>query len=84
MEPSTSVTSQGQVTIPANIRRYLGIKPADRVQFVRVKDKVFIKPAKDFLELKGTLKSKAKYTDDQLDKIILDQVADEQKKKANN
>lgn len=84
MEPSTSVTSQGQVTIPANIRRYLGIKPADRVQFVRVKDKVFIKPAKDFLELKGTLKSKAKYTDDQLDKIILDHIADEQKKKANN
>lgn len=84
MEPSTSVTSQGQVTIPANIRRYLGIKPADKVQFIKVKDKVYIKPAKDFLELKGTLKGKAKYTDEQLDKLILDQVADEQKKKANN
>lgn len=84
MEPSTSVTSQGQVTIPVNIRRYLGIKPADRVQFIKIKDKVYIKPAKDFLELKGTLKSKVKYTDDQLDKFILDHIADEYKKKANN
>jgi AbrB family looped-hinge helix DNA binding protein len=29
----TSVTSKGQVTIPAEIREYLGIKPRDKVQF---------------------------------------------------
>jgi AbrB family looped-hinge helix DNA binding protein len=30
----TSVTSKGQVTIPVEIRRKLGIKPHDRVRFV--------------------------------------------------
>ena len=29
----TRVTSKGQVTIPAEIRRALGIKPRDRVEF---------------------------------------------------
>jgi len=29
----TSVTSKGQVTIPAEIREHMGIKPKDKVQF---------------------------------------------------
>ena len=29
----TSLTSKGQVTIPAEIREYLGLKPKDKVQF---------------------------------------------------
>lgn len=31
--PITTVTSKGQVTIPADIREHLGIKPKDRVRF---------------------------------------------------
>ena len=34
----TTVTSKGQVTIPLKIRRYLGIKPKDRVRFTIGKD----------------------------------------------
>lgn len=30
----TSVTTKGQVTIPVEVRRYLGIEPNDRVAFV--------------------------------------------------
>jgi antitoxin PrlF len=30
---NTTVTSKGQVTIPAKIRRHLGIKPKDKVRF---------------------------------------------------
>ena len=30
---ATSVTSKGQVTIPAEIRQHLGIKPKDKVRF---------------------------------------------------
>ena len=31
---TSSVTSKGQVTIPADFRRQLGIRPGDRVGFV--------------------------------------------------
>ena len=31
--PVATVTSKGQVTIPADVREHLGIKPKDRVQF---------------------------------------------------
>lgn len=30
----TTVTSKGQVTIPAEVRRYLGIEPHNKVSFV--------------------------------------------------
>lgn len=33
VERSTTVTSKGQVTIPVELRRALGIKPRDRVIF---------------------------------------------------
>jgi AbrB family looped-hinge helix DNA binding protein len=34
----TSVTSKGQVTIPADIREHLGIKPKDKVRFEVAED----------------------------------------------
>lgn len=84
MELATSITSQGQVTIPVSIRRHLGLRPSDKVEFLKENGRVYIKPSKDFLQLKGTLKSKRKYTDSELDKLILEQVAHEQKKKVAN
>ena len=32
--PEATVTSKGQITIPAEVRRRLGLKPGDRVDFV--------------------------------------------------
>jgi AbrB family looped-hinge helix DNA binding protein len=36
----TSVTSKGQVTIPKEIRRHLGIRAGSRIEFVLVGDHV--------------------------------------------
>ena len=33
---TATVTSKGQITIPANVRRALQVKPGDRVEFVEV------------------------------------------------
>jgi AbrB family looped-hinge helix DNA binding protein len=50
-EATSTVTSKGQVTIPAEIRRYLGIEPADKVAFViDGAGKVEIRPAKYTIE----------------------------------
>ena len=32
--PAATITSKGQVTLPAEIRRKLGLRPGDRVDFV--------------------------------------------------
>lgn len=42
MDTST-VTQKGQVTIPAGIRRTLGLRTGDRVAFVQEADGVFVK-----------------------------------------
>lgn len=40
---TSSVTAKGQVTIPAELREKLGIKPGDRVGFVEIGGKVEIR-----------------------------------------
>ena len=37
---TSSLTSKGQVTIPAEVRRRLGLKPGDRVAFIIDGDEV--------------------------------------------
>ena len=39
---TSSVTTKGQVTIPAELREILGIKPGDRVGFIETEGKVEI------------------------------------------
>lgn len=66
----TTVTQKGQVTIPAPVRKFLGLKRGDKVQFVvdKKKKEVKIKPGKHFsiMSLYGSLKPRVKYkkTDD--------------------
>jgi AbrB family looped-hinge helix DNA binding protein len=52
------LTSKGQVTIPAEVRRRMGIDTGDRIEFVEVEGGGFvIKPAVDDVRsLKGLLK----------------------------
>ncbi len=65
---STTITQKGQVTIPASIRKALGLKRGDQVQFTLKKKMAQIKPAKKFsiMSLYGSLKPRVKYkkTDD--------------------
>lgn len=52
-----SITSKGQVTIPKDIRKALGLKAGDRVEFVADGDKAILFPVQgDVLNLKGVLK----------------------------
>ncbi|NWG12045.1 MAG: AbrB/MazE/SpoVT family DNA-binding domain-containing protein [Acidobacteria bacterium] len=49
------VSTKGQITLPAESRRTVGIKPGDRV-IVEVEDaRIVVKPIGDFFELKGFL-----------------------------
>lgn len=68
---TTTLTQKGQITIPIEIRKYLGIKSREKVAFSRLNDQVTISPARDFLSLKGSVKSSKKYSNKETDKKIL-------------
>jgi AbrB family looped-hinge helix DNA binding protein len=55
--PSATVTSKGQITIPAEVRAALGVSFGDRIEFVEVeKGKFVIVPATcSVQELKGLI-----------------------------
>lgn len=46
----TTITQRGQVTIPAEVRRRLGLKPRDKVSFTIVDGRVELAPVKYTLE----------------------------------
>ena len=50
--PTSTVTSKGQITIPAAVRRELGLHPGSRVDFVRNQDGIF-----EFRVKTGTVRS---------------------------
>ena len=54
---SAKLTSKGQITIPINVRKRLGLRAGDRVQFVEAdKGKFLISPAsRSIRELEGIL-----------------------------
>ena len=56
---STTVSSKGQVTIPVRIRRRLGLKPGDRIEFVVKAGMTTIQPVRGeenpFAEFVGAL-----------------------------
>jgi len=56
--PISSLTSKGQTTIPLEVRRKLGLRPGDKIDFVIGDDGIVIlRPAtSDVIELKGLLK----------------------------
>jgi len=53
--PIATVSSKGQITLPAESRRALGIKPHDRVLVQVTGDAIVIRPAPDVLGLRGFL-----------------------------
>ena len=57
-----AVTSKGQITIPADIRRAMGIKAKDRVVFTVMPDGTTVMRAKtkSVTSLKGVLKNPGK------------------------
>src|SRR5712692_10190997 len=49
-ERTSSVRPKGQVTIPAEIRQLLGVRPKDRVAFEVTNGQVLIRPARRNLD----------------------------------
>jgi antitoxin PrlF len=45
MPPNSTISSKGQITVPLEIRRRLGLKEGDRVEFVVEGEKTIIRPA---------------------------------------
>ena len=45
----TTVTQKGQVTIPGELRRFLGLKPKDKVAFELVNGQVLLRPIRSTL-----------------------------------
>ncbi|MCF6354856.1 MAG: AbrB/MazE/SpoVT family DNA-binding domain-containing protein [Candidatus Polarisedimenticolaceae bacterium] len=46
----SSVTIKGQVTIPASIRRKLGLRRGDKVIFMEEDNKIYLQPMQDKVE----------------------------------
>ncbi len=56
---ASAVTKKGQVTIPAPIRKRLGLREGDRVAFVEEGEKVQLRPVRnDVAAIFGLVKSK--------------------------
>lgn len=75
MDAISTVTQKGQVTIPLFIRESLGLQPTTKVLFIKEKDKVYLKPARNFLELAGTIKTKKPFDIEQMTKIAQKYIA---------
>ncbi len=54
-----SITSQGQVTIPAKFRKQLGLKKKQKAVMTVEKDALVIKPTVDIMSLAGIFKDRA-------------------------
>jgi antitoxin PrlF len=46
MPPSSTISSKGQITVPLEIRRRLGLKEGDRVEFVAEGERTIMRPAR--------------------------------------
>jgi AbrB family looped-hinge helix DNA binding protein len=65
MLQTTTITSKGQVTIPAYFRQQLGLQAGQKVSFSlsqKQPKKLVLKPIPDFLSLQGIIKTKRKYS----------------------
>lgn len=58
MTYTVSITSQGQMTIPADIRLALGLQKASRAIVSTVGGKMVVEPEPDILALRGIFKTK--------------------------
>lgn len=53
-----TVSSKGQITLPAKVRLKLGIRSRDKVQFFVRENEIVIKPLRSFRQLRGSVSPK--------------------------
>jgi len=69
---TATITSKGQVTIPASVRTDLKVKSGDRLEFVKVKEGLYeiMAATQDVQRLKGIVKSKGVVSVDEMNSAI--------------
>ena len=76
--PTSTVTSKGQITIPAQVRAVLGLEAGSRVEFVEIERGQFLMVAAtdDVQSLKGMLrKPRSPVTVEQMNEVIAERGA---------
>lgn len=66
MTYTVSITSQGQISIPAPLRRKLGLSKNKKAFVSEEKGKIIVEPVTDLLELQGFLKTNIKVSSEQI------------------
>lgn len=66
MQAIVSITSQGQVTIPKEMREIFGITGSTKAIARRVGKQIIIEPQTDFFDLAGSLGGEVKLSDEEL------------------
>lgn len=70
MQTST-LTSKGQVTIPANVRRMLGLKPGDQVAFMVEDGRIMLVRGEDRIEAAfGLIKAETSASIEDMERAI--------------
>ena len=75
---AVSITSQGQISIPAKVQRELGFKKPSKAILSVEGGKMVVEPVKDFLELGGSLKtSKPPLSSQEIHEMFAESLASE-------
>jgi AbrB family looped-hinge helix DNA binding protein len=64
---TATLTQKGQVTIPIELRKFLGLEPYEKVVIMKERNKVYIKQSQSFMSFKGKIKIMKKYSDRKVD-----------------
>lgn len=84
MQFTRAITQKGQATIPAPIRKRLGIKPNTKIIFeLKNNQEVTIKPAADFLAMKGSIVTDKPFDIELMEKAVEDAIKIRYAKKLN-
>lgn len=71
---TASVTQKGQATIPAPIRKKLGIKPNSKIIFELKNHEASLKVVPDFFAMKGSIKSDKPFDIKAMEKAVEDAI----------
>jgi len=78
--PTATITSKGQLTIPVQVRKALGVNSGDRIEFVELEKGQFaiIPATRSLQELNGLFKGRRKTaaTVEEMDEAIAKGIAD--------
>jgi AbrB family looped-hinge helix DNA binding protein len=79
---TVSITSQGQFSIPAKFRQKLGLEKNTKAFVTEQNGKLLVEPVKDFLQLRGSIKTDKKpLPNRKLHEFVAQAFADEYREK---